>query len=192
MWEEQCWTAPACCIALRCSQGRRGFTKCSQISAILLSQIPCARPFCPRALHIAKKACTPFHVSISAFQVKVDTKKPPRHLTFAVPNICSGVSEDFEVSCVFICFQSWDAVWSFFKPEDAKCSFVFNSLCKWQWLMPFGRAPRGPGDVCSWVFVWVSVSSICTELVSIIPYVRKNICASRPLDDDGTVITAAS
>lgn len=25
-------------------------------------------------------------------------------------NICSDVSEDFEVSCLFICFRSWDAV----------------------------------------------------------------------------------
>lgn len=58
-------------------------------------------------------------VSLSApqtLQEKVDIKKTPQHLTFA-PNICSGVSEDFEVSCLFICFRSWDAVWSFLSPE---------------------------------------------------------------------------
>lgn len=42
------------------------------------------------------------------------------------------------------------------------------------------------------MFVRVLVSNVYTKLVSIIPYVRKNICTSRPLDDDGTVITAAS
>lgn len=49
-------------------------------------------------------------------QAEVGLKKPLEHLTFA-PNICSDVSEDFEVSCLFICFRSWDAVWSCLSPE---------------------------------------------------------------------------
>ena len=62
-------------------------------------------------------SCCPASSSaLQTLQAKVDIKEPPQHLTFA-PNICSGVSEDFEVSCLFICFQSWDGVWSFLSPE---------------------------------------------------------------------------
>lgn len=96
--------------------------------------------------------CCPASLSAPhTLRAKVGTKKPSQHPTFA-PNICCGVSEDFEVSCLFIFFQSWDVVWSVLSLEmEKKCSVVFNSLCEWQWLMPFGRAPQGPWDECSWV-----------------------------------------
>lgn len=91
----------------------------------------------PRAPHTAmKKEHVLCHISISTktFQAKVDIEKHPQHPAFAAPNICSGVSEDFEVSCMFICFRSWDAVWSFLSLEmqnTALSSIVSASGSDW-------------------------------------------------------------
>lgn len=111
-------TMPSSSSLLRCSElflrEKRFFQVQPHISTALQ-----LRRSGHRALHAATKAqllLPSIFTSTTTLQVKADIKKPPQHLSFA-PNICSGVSGDFEISCLFICFQSWDAVWSFLSPE---------------------------------------------------------------------------
>lgn len=46
--EEQCQAAPACCAAQSCSRGRKGYTRCSQISALPFSRRNSMCQGCPQ------------------------------------------------------------------------------------------------------------------------------------------------
>lgn len=121
LWEERCWAAPACYTAQGCSWGRRDYTGCNEYEHChsVQTSIMCQ---CGLAIEHSKQpwrhnSCCPASLSApQTLQAKVGIKKSPQRLTFA-PNICSGVSEDFEVSSLFVCFLFWDAVWPFLSPE---------------------------------------------------------------------------